>query len=60
MLNKAIEHNKEYRKPYYGSRAMVKSARNHGGDPYSYTNYVISSLRRLDAANAQLNDYYHG
>ena len=31
MLNKAIEHGKERRKPYRGSKAFDKSCRNHGG-----------------------------
>lgn len=31
MLNKAIEHGKEKRKPYKGSKVFDKSCRNHGG-----------------------------
>ena len=31
MLNKAIESGKEHRRPYYGSKAICKSCRNHGG-----------------------------
>ncbi len=30
MLNKAIEHGKEKRKPYMGAKAICKSCRNHG------------------------------
>lgn len=30
-LDKAIEHHKEYRKPYYGSKAIDPSCRCHGG-----------------------------
>jgi hypothetical protein len=30
MLNKAIEHGKERRKPYRGSKAFDKTCRNHG------------------------------
>ena len=30
-LDKAIEHGKEKRKPYRGSKAIDKSCRNHGG-----------------------------
>lgn len=29
-LNKAIEHKKEHRKPYRGSKAIDPSCRNHG------------------------------
>ena len=30
-LDKAIEHHKEYRKEYYGSKAIDPSCRCHGG-----------------------------
>ena len=30
-LDKSILHNKEHRRPYYGSKAIDKSCRNHGG-----------------------------
>ena len=30
-LDKAIEHGKEHRKKYYGSKAIDASCRNHGG-----------------------------
>lgn len=30
-LDKAIEHGKEYRKEYRGSKAIDKTCRNHGG-----------------------------
>lgn len=33
-LDKAIEHNKEKRKPYRGSKTFDKSCRNHGECPY--------------------------
>lgn len=29
-LDKAIEHGKERRKPYYGSKGIDKTCRNHG------------------------------
>lgn len=30
-LDKAIEHGKEHRKPYRGSKAVDRTCRNHGG-----------------------------
>ena len=33
-LDKAIQHGKEKRKPYRGSRSFDSSCRNHGGCPY--------------------------
>lgn len=37
-LDKAIEHNKEHRKPYRGAKAVDKSCRNHGNCPYCQGN----------------------
>lgn len=58
MLDKAIASGKEHRKEYRGIKAILKSTRNHGGDSYSYRNYVYSSLKRLDESNSKLNDYH--
>jgi len=33
-LDKAIEHGKEKRKPYYGAKAIDRTCRNHGSCPY--------------------------
>ena len=33
-LDKAIEHGKEKRKPYYGAKAIDKTCRNHGSCPH--------------------------
>jgi hypothetical protein len=38
MLNKAIEHGKEKRKPYYRSQRFDKSCRPHGGCPWCESN----------------------
>ena len=37
-LDKAIEHGKEKRKPYYGSKAIDATCRNHGGCPWCEEN----------------------
>lgn len=37
-LDKAIEHGKEKRKEYRGSKAIDKSCRNHGGCPWCERN----------------------
>lgn len=37
-LDKAIEHSKERRKPYYGSKAFDYTCRNHGGCPWCEQN----------------------
>lgn len=52
MLNKAIEHRKEYRKPYIGGKAIDRSCRNHGGCPWCESNrkykYLKKSQEMLD------------
>ena len=51
-LNKAIEHHKEYRKPYRGCKAIDKACRNHGGCPWCEENrkykYIKNSQKMLD------------
>lgn len=37
-LDKAIAHGKERRKPYYGSKAIDPTCRNHGGCPWCEEN----------------------
>lgn len=37
-LDKAIEHGKERRKPYYGSKAIDATCRNHGSCQYCVEN----------------------
>jgi len=37
-LDKAIEHGKEHRKPYYKSGRYDKTCRPHGGCPWCYHN----------------------
>lgn len=33
-LDKAIKHGKEHRKPFRGAKAVDRSCRNHGDDPW--------------------------
>lgn len=51
-LNKGIEHNKEYRKPYYGSKSFDRTCRNHGGCPWCEENrkkkYIIKKIATQD------------
>ena len=63
MLGKAIEHGKEHRKRYYGSKAFDRSCRNHGGCDYCEGNRKAANRRRELAAEEELrvglSDYYH-
>jgi hypothetical protein len=53
-LGKAIEHGKEHRKPYRGSKRFDRSCRNHQGCPYCEGNRKHSSKVKEDAANEQI------
>ena len=48
-LDKAIEHGKEHRKPYTGSKAFDHTCRNHGGCDWCKENrqhkFKMSELR---------------
>ena len=55
-LRKAIEHGKEHRKLYYGSKDFAKSCRNHGGCPWCEENRRYKNLKREQKAMSQLED----
>lgn len=42
-LDKAIAHGKEHRKPYYGSEAIDKSCRCHGGGTKWQCEYCLGN-----------------
>ncbi len=46
-LDKAIEHGKERRKKYYGSKAIDRTCRNHGSCPYCTNNRLYKNKKRL-------------
>ena len=45
-LDKAIEHGKEHRKPYRGAKAVDKTCRNHGDDPWMERERKYKSRRK--------------
>ena len=47
-LDKAIEHGKEHRKPYRGSKAIDPSCRNHGGCPWCEGNRLYRTKKELE------------
>lgn len=53
-LEKAIEHGKEHRKPYKGSKRFVRSCRNHQGCTWCEGNRKHNSNVKEQAANEQL------
>lgn len=50
MLNKAIEHGKEKRKPYRGAKSVSSSCCNNGGCPYCLSNRIHKNKKRLQSA----------
>lgn len=53
-LDKAIEHNKEHRKPYRGAKACDKTCRNHGSDDWAKNNRLNRSNRLIEKSNQEL------
>ena len=57
-LRKAIEHGKEHRKPYTGSKAIDGTCRNHGGCPWCEENrkhkFIVRERKCADA----LKEYF--
>lgn len=54
MLDKAIEHNKEHRKPYYGAKACDRTCRNHGSDDWATDNRLYRSNKLLEKSEQEL------
>lgn len=57
MLNKAIEHKKEYRKSYRGGKAISLRCRNHGGCPWCEENRKYKYKKKEDKFNEMLKEY---
>ncbi len=56
-LNKAIEHEKEHRKAYYGSKSFDPSCRNHGGCPWCEENRKHRYIKAQKAADSRIKEY---
>lgn len=52
-LDKAIEHGKEHRRPYTGSKAIDRTCRNHGSCPVCEGNRLYSSRKRAEAMKSR-------
>lgn len=57
MLNKAIEHGKEHRKPYYGSKAIDCTCRNHGSCSWCLENRMIKTLKQEESMEQKEKEY---
>ena len=57
MLDKAIEHGHEHRKPYIGAKSVDKTCRNHGSDSWERDNRLFFDTKPRMAADEELNSY---
>lgn len=57
MLDKAILHGKEHRKPYEGCKAIDRSCRNHGGCPWCEGNRLYNTKKKLEKTDYSLKNY---
>lgn len=56
-LDKAIEHGKEHRKPYYRSKAFDCSCRNHGSCEYCKDNRKHSDEVKQSEAEEAIKEF---
>ena len=59
-LDKAVQHGKEYRKPYTGGKAIDRTCRNHGSYDYCRENRLHASKVQQEIADAKLKEYEKG
>lgn len=55
-LDKAIQYGKEHRKPYFGSKAIDRTCRNHGGCPWCEENRKYKNIKRLQKTLDKLRE----
>ena len=58
MLDKAIEHKKEKRKPYRGSKAIDHTCRNHGSCSYCESNRTIADKKARMKVEGQVDEWF--
>ena len=57
MLNKAIKNGKEHRKPFYGSKAIDYTCRNHGSCPFCEGNRLYNRKKIETKFEKDLTDF---
>ena len=58
MLDKAIEHKKEKRKPYRGSKRIDHTCRNHGSCSYCEGNRLIADRKARMRLEGQVDEVF--
>lgn len=56
-LDKAIEHGKEHRRQYTGSKSIDRTCRNHGGCDWCLENRLYKYIKKKNSADSQLEEY---
>lgn len=56
MLDKAIDHGKEHRKPYHGAKACDKSCRNHGSCTWCRNNRNYRNIKLEEKIKFELEN----
>lgn len=56
-MEKGISSKKEHRKPYYGSKAIDKSCRNHGGCYWCEENRKYKHIKKIQKTLDELNEW---
>lgn len=57
-LNKSIEHNKEHRKQYTGSKAIDRTCRNHGSCDWCRQSRLHKNVKREASLSSSRDEYY--
>ena len=58
-MEKGISSGKEHRKLYYGSKAIDKSCRNHGGCYWCEENRKYKHIKKIQKTLNKLNEWYY-
>ena len=59
-LDKSIEHGKEYRKKYRGSKSFDASCRNHGGCEWCLENRMYKYIKKIQCCKNKEDEYKRG
>ena len=57
MLDKAIKHGKEHRKPYTGAKSFDRSCRNHGSCRYCLNNRTHRNNTKIEVSKEAIQEY---
>lgn len=58
-LNKGIEHKKEHREEYYGSKAIDPTCRNHGSCTWCFEDRIAKHKRREKGMDDRYKEWLH-